>query len=112
MPARPHSLSGHVDYEHRFSRSYAIKTSLSGRWLSSVDNIEYKDYYDVDKGTIDVNYPAYSIWKFSVSQSFGRCVTLSMAVDNLFNYRPDYHYLNAPLTDGTDFQIGVRINFF
>lgn len=112
MPARPHSLSGHVDYEHRFSRSYAIKTSLSGRWLSSVDNIEYKDYYDVDKGTIDVNYPAYSIWKFSVSQSFGRFLTLSMAVDNLFNYRPDYHYLNAPLTDGADFQIGIRINFF
>jgi outer membrane receptor for ferrienterochelin and colicins len=33
-----------------------------------------------------------------------------LALDNLFNYKPDYYYLNAPLTDGIRLQVGASID--
>ena len=35
---------------------------------------------------------------------------LTLALDNLFNYKPKYYYLNAPLTDGANFMVGLSIN--
>ena len=73
-------------------------------------NVEYKDYYDVSKGTISVEYPAYTMWKLSVVQRFDKAIKLTAALDNLFGYKPKYHYLNSPITDGATFQIGMSID--
>lgn len=100
MPTRPHSLTARADWTRRFSSRYSLTVGINGRFLSAVSNQEYKDYYDIAAGTTDVRYPAYTIWKLSCSQQFFGKVKLTLAVDNLFNYRPDYYYLNAPLTDG------------
>lgn len=110
MPARPHSLSARFAWIHEFSKNYTFDVSLQGRALSGVKNREYRDYYNLAAGTVEVNYPAYSLWKIQVAQTFASRVKLILTVDNLFNYRPSHYYLNSPLTDGISLLAGVSID--
>lgn len=110
MPARPHSLTVRADWTHAFSKKYSLTACINGRVLSAVSNREYKDYYDIGAGTVSVSYPAYTIWRLSCTQTFYGRARLTLTVDNLFNYRPKYYYLNAPLTDGTNFLAGISID--
>ena len=109
IPARAHALNARADYSHDFSNNYGLNVGISGRVLSAVDNEEYADYYDISKGTVTVSYPAYTIWKLHVVQRFHKKLSLTAALDNLFNYRPKYYYLNAPMTDGITVLVGVRL---
>ena len=110
IPARPHSLTARVGWNKSFSKNYSMAIDLNGRFLSAVSNREYKDYYDLSKGTVKVRYPAYSLLKLSISQKFFEKVKLTIALDNLLNYRPRYYYLNAPLTDGINLFVGVAFS--
>lgn len=110
IPAREHALNARVDFDKQLSKKYGLNISLQGRVLSGVENVEYKDYYDVSKGTITVEYPAYTIWKLSVVQRVGNAVKVTAALDNVFGYKPKYYYLNSPITDGVNFQIGMSID--
>lgn len=110
IPARAHSLTWEGTYDKDFSKDYGLSVVLSGRFLSAVSSTEYKDYYDISKGTTEVDYPAYSLWKLSLVQRLWSRVKVTMALNNLFNYKPKYYYLNAPITDGTDFMLGVSVD--
>lgn len=110
IPAREHALNARVDFDKQLSKKYGLNIALQGRVLSGVKNVEYKDYYDVSKGTITVEYPAYTIWKLSVVQRVGNAVKVTAALDNVFGYKPKYYYLNSPITDGVNFQIGMSID--
>ena len=110
IPAREHALNMRFDYDRQFTKNYGLSVGLNGRVLSGVENVEYKNYYDVSEGTVTVSYPAYTLWKLSLVQRFGKVVKVNMALDNLFNYRPEHYYLNCPLTDGINFQIGLSID--
>lgn len=110
IPARAHSLNANVDYDHQFTKRYGIYASLNGRVLSGTENVEFKNYYDVTEGTVKVEYPAYTMWKLSLTQRVGKAVSIITALDNLFNYRPKHYYLNTPLTDGITFQVGVAVD--
>lgn len=110
MPARPHSLTARAGWTREFSDAYTFSAGVNGRVLSGVDNEEYRDYYDISAGTVKVHYPAYTIWKLSCTQTFFGRVKLTLALDNVFNYRPKHYYLNSPLTDGINFQAGVSID--
>ena len=109
LPPRPHSLTWQCTLDKKISSDYALSATLSGRFLSAVSAEEYADYYDITKGTVDVHYPAYSLWKLSLVQTFCQKVKLSLALDNIFNYKPRYYYMNAPVTDGTNFMVGVGV---
>lgn len=110
IPARRHSLNVRYDYDRQFSARYGISAGISGRLLSGTENEEYRNYYDVSQGTVRVSYPAYTMWKLSLVQRIGKAVKLTTALDNLFNYRPKYYYLNSPVTDGVNFQIGLSVD--
>ena len=112
IPARKHSLTLRVDWDKHISKKYAILASINGRFLSSVDNIEYVDYYDISKGTTNISYPAYTIWKFSLNQLIADRFKITLSIDNIFNYKPKYYYLNCPLTDGINFMAGISIELF
>ncbi len=112
IPARPHSLTARADWDRTFAEGYALTVSLNGRVLSGVSNVEYRDYYDIAAGTVRVDYPAYTLWRLAVSQTLSRYVKISLTVDNLFNYKPKYYYLNCPLTDGTAFMAGVSVDLY
>ena len=110
IPARKHSFTARVDWNKQISDNYGIRLSINGWFLSGVDNIEYIDYYDISRGTVEVHYPSYTLWKLSLVQKFGKGIKLTAAVDNLFNYKPKYYYLNCPLTDGTNVMVGLGID--
>ena len=110
IPARRHALNVRYDYDRQFSARYGISAGISGRLLSGTENEEYRNYYDVSQGTVRVSYPAYTMWKLSLVQRIGKAVKLATALDNLFNYRPKYYYLNSPVTDGINFQIGLSVD--
>lgn len=110
IPARKHAVNVHADWEHRFATWYNLNIAIDGRILSGVDNIEYADYYDISRGTVAVSYPAYTMWKLVVGSWIGKACKLTLVVDNLFNYKPKYHYLNAPLTDGANFMVGLSVD--
>ena len=112
IPARPHALNWEVAVDKTFSSDYSLSAILSGRFLSSVDNEEYRNYYDLSQGTTPVHYPAYSLWKLMVVGHLWSRIKLSVAIDNLLNYKPDYYYLNSPITDGTNVMIGLGVELF
>ncbi|HIW65252.1 MAG TPA: TonB-dependent receptor, partial [Candidatus Alistipes intestinipullorum] len=60
--------------------------------------------------TVRQTYPGYTIWKLSLTQRLWRGMGLTLAVDNLFNYRPDYYYSNSPTTIGTTCSVGLSLN--
>ena len=72
--------------------------------------MEYKNYYNVSEGTLTVSYPAYTIWKLSLVQRIGKAVKVTAALDNLFGYKPKYYYLNSPITDGVNLQVGLSVD--
>lgn len=110
IPAREHALNVRLDYDHQFTKMYGLSVGLNGRVLSGVENVEYKNYYNVSEGTVTVSYPAYTLWKLSLVQRIGKAVKVNAALDNLFNYRPKHYYLNSPLTDGITFQVGLSVD--
>lgn len=110
IPAREHALNVRMDYDRQISSNYGLNIGLQGRVLSGVENVEYKDYYDVSKGTIRIKYPAYSIWKLSLTQRIGKALKVNAALDNILGYKPKYYYLNSPITDGVTFQIGMSVD--
>lgn len=112
LPARKHSLTARIDWQKTFSQNFKLTTSLNGRFLSAVDNTEYRDYYDLAAGTINVHYPAYTLWKLSANMQITRWVNVNIALDNIFNYKPRYYYLNCPLTDGIAFMAGVSVDLY
>lgn len=110
MPARKHSLTVRGEWDHQFTKTWGININLSGRALSSVKNEEYYDLGYPEKGTHEVNYPAYSLWKLQVTGRMKNWLKMTLTVDNIFNYRPEYYYYNAPLTEGTNVMFGVSID--
>ena len=95
---RSHSMTWRVGYEHRFSRYYAIDAALSGRCQGRPQSGSEK----VDQG--------YTIWKLMLQHHIWRGITLTTAVDNLFNYKPQNYYANSPVTIGTTLTVGLSID--
>ena len=110
IPARRHALTARIDWDKQFTTNYGLRLSLNGRFLSEVENVEFIDYYDISKGTNTVHYPAYTLWKLSATQRFGKAFKVTAALDNLLNYKPKYHYLNSPLTDGINLMVGLSVD--
>lgn len=110
MPARKHSLTLRGEWDHQFGKHFGLNVSLSGRALSSVSNEEYYDLSTPERGTHEVIYPAYSLWKMQVAGRINNWMKLTLTVDNIFNYRPEYYYYNAPLTQGINLVGGASFD--
>lgn len=96
-PPRPHSATWRIDFDRRFNDNYAIYAAISGRYLSEPDCTCKSDQ-------------AYSIWKLTLQQRIWRGISLNLAIDNLFNYRPEVYYWNSLPTTGISCSIGISIN--
>ena len=103
---RPHTATARIAYDKDWD-NYGLSVALSGRYLSKLTTDVYTEmtsYEQTEKQT----YPGYSIWKLSLTQRVWQGINLTLAVDNLFNYRPDYYYSNSPSTTGTTCSIGFE----
>ena len=111
--ARPHTATLRLEYDKTLRGGYGFNIALSGRLLSSVDTYEYVAYVQDETGTVptqDVHYPGYAIWKLSLTQRLGKAVRFIIALDNLFDYVPDYYYNNSPTTLGTTGSVSLSID--
>lgn len=105
---RPHTATARIAYDKDWD-NYGLSVALSGRYLSKLTTDVYTEmtsYEQTEKQT----YPGYSIWKLSLTQRVWQGINLTLAVDNLFNYRPDYYYSNSPSTTGTTCSIGLSVD--
>lgn len=96
---RPHSATAKISYDKNW-KNYGFNIVLSSRWMSKLTTDVYTEvssYEEYEKKT----YPGYTIWKLSLLQRIWKGINLTLAVDNLFNYRPKYYYVNSPTTTGT-----------
>ena len=105
---RPHAATARLAYDRQW-KNYGLNVSLSGRWLSRVTCDVYTELASYEE-TVRQTYPGYTIWKLSLTQHLWRGMDLTLAVDNLFNYRPDYYYSNSPTTVGTTCSVGLSLN--
>lgn len=105
---RPHTATLRVAYDKNWKK-YGLSVTLTGRYLSRLTTDEYT-YITSYEQTVRQTYPEYSIWKLNLSQRLRQGLTLTMAVDNLFNYRPDYYYSNSPSTTGTTCSVGLSLD--
>lgn len=105
---RPHTATARFAYDKDW-KHYGLSVALSGRWLSKVTTDVYTEltsYEETERQT----YPGYTIWKLSLTQRIWRGVNVTLAVDNLFNYRPRYYYSNSPSTTGTACSVGLSLD--
>lgn len=105
---RPHSATMRLAYDRHW-RNYGLSMTLQGRYLSRVTTDVYTSitsYEETERRT----YPGYSLWKMSLVQHLWRGIDLTLAVDNIFNYRPDYYYSNSPGTTGTTCSVGLSLS--
>lgn len=105
---RPHTATARISYDKDW-KNYGLGVALTGRFLSKVTTDVYTEatsYGQTEKQT----YPGYTIWKISLIQRVWRGINITLAVDNIFNYRPDYYYSNSPATTGTACSIGLSLD--
>lgn len=105
---RPHAATARLSYDKDW-KNYGLSVALTGRYLSKLTTYVYTDS-DSYKQTEKHIYPGYSIWKLSLSQRVWQGINITLAVDNLFNYRPDYYYSNSPSTTGTACMLGLSVD--
>lgn len=102
---RPHTATLRIGYGRKW-RWYGIDAALTGRYLSPFTTDVYTEMTSYEE-TESMRYPGYTIWKLTCSHSLPWGTRLTLTVDNLFNYRPDYYYSNSPSTTGTALYIGM-----
>lgn len=105
---RPHTATARIAYDKDWN-NYGLSVALTGRYLSKLTTDVYTEmtsYEETEKQT----YPGYTIWKLNLAQRVWRGINITLTVDNLFNYRPDYYYSNSPSTTGITCSIGVSID--
>ena len=105
---RPHTATARIAYDKDWN-NYGLSVALTGRYLSKLTTDVYTEmtsYEQTEKQT----YPGYTIWKLSFAQRVWKGINITLVVDNLFNYRPDYYYSNSPSTTGTTFSVGLSLD--
>ena len=105
---RPHSAVLRADYDHNF-RTWGFNVALTGRYLSKLSVDQYTSATSYTQ-TQRVTYPDYQIWKLTAMGRLNRGVRLTMTVDNIFNYKPSYYYINSPTTTGAILSCGLSVD--
>ncbi len=110
--ASPHS--GNIKLMYNFLHN---KYNLNITLLSTI--IGAKDFYVTETieyrgekvdGIYPVHFDAYSIWKIAVSQKFMNGLTLTMGVDNIFNYTADIVNFNTSTTPGRRGFVSLKVD--
>lgn len=105
---RPHTATVRVAYDKDWN-NYGFNVALTGRFLSKLTTDVYTEVTSYEK-TERKTYPGYTIWKLSFAQRVWKGINIILAVDNLFNYRPDYYYNNSPSTTGTTCSVSLSLD--
>ncbi|NPD44080.1 MULTISPECIES: TonB-dependent receptor [unclassified Lentimicrobium] len=107
----PHS--GNIRFEYTLTkRIYQLKVNLTGKFTGA------KDYYELDDievngqqevGSYLAHYDPFSMWKFTISQSFHNGIYLVIGVDNIFDYKAPIVSNNSSLSPGRRGYISLNL---
>lgn len=97
-PTRPHALTLRGDYTRLWKSGWRFSATANFKWMSAVTG-DVLDLFSQEAARTQ-RYPAYSLLGISASQTMWNQLTLTVGIDNLLNYIPDYYYYNSPLTTG------------
>lgn len=107
---RPHTATVRVDWGENLDK-VDFNYSLNGRILSEVKTNVYNDSFNNPAaGSSAVTYPGYMIWDLTFSVGVFKGVNMNLAINNLFNYVPDYYYFNSPTTTGANLTLGLSLD--
>ena len=107
---RPHTATVRIDWGKTLNK-VDFNYSLNGRVLSKVKTNIYNDSFNNPAaGSQAVEYPGYMIWDLTFSLGIIKGVNMNLAVNNLFDYVPDYYYFNSPTTTGTNLTLGLSLD--
>ena len=108
--SRPHTLTAQIGY-HKGWKNYQFDVILNGRYLSEANfysvSSSNSGVYDTYSKTFS---PAYTLWRLSTLHKFYNCFSITLSIDNLFNYIPKHYDYNSPYTVGTTFSIGAALD--
>lgn len=105
---RPHTATVRMAYDKDW-KNFGLSVVLSGRFLSQVTTDVYAEMTSYEE-TVKQTYPEYTIWKLSFIHRLWKGTSLTLSIDNLFNYRPDYYYSNSPSTTGIVGSVGLSLD--
>lgn len=107
-PARPHALNVRLGWNREWSKKYDTEVVVSGRFLSA---ITYESMYMYEPfETKMIHNPAYTLWKVQLTQTLCKRYSLTIAIDNIFNYAPKVYSYNAPITLGANLMVGLSVD--
>lgn len=107
-PTRPHALTMQADYSHEWKKDWRFTATANFKWMSAVTG-DVLSLFSQEAARTQ-RYPAYSMLGLMLNQSIGKRLTISVAIDNLLNYIPQYYYYNSPLTTGIGGSIGLSFS--
>lgn len=108
--ARPHSLNGQISYVYS-SKKYLLDISLMGKFHSGFDtNVIAQDFTSKEQKSELVHYQSYFVSRITLNQKLFDKYTLSLGVDNIFDYRTDHVSMLAPITPGRSFFAKFIVN--
>lgn len=105
---RPHTATIRVDYRYAWRRGVSV-IALNGRALSAVTSDVYTDLTDLTQHERQT-YPGYVMWRLTANHTFKKGVKLTLTIDNLLGYKPEYYYSNSPATVGRTYAAGLSWN--
>lgn len=109
----PHTGSLQVGYAFQ-RKNYSLNASITGKYIGG------KDFYDIDtfnyqgeqiEATYKVHYDAYDMWRLSLQQEFKNYLSITLGVDNLFDYTPKIITFNTSTTPGRSYFVGIKLDF-
>lgn len=107
VSCRPHTAMLRIDYGRAY-RHFSFNAGISGRVLSAMDCDEFNAVGDLTL-IVHRRYPSYMLWKLQATARY-RIVALTLAIDNIVNYIPDYYYIKSPITTGRTFSASLTID--
>lgn len=103
----PHSITGTISYNYRYKR-YALTVDFSGRYFSNttthIKNVDTNNYEPL-------HIPGHSLFRIGVTQDWSRFVSLTLGIDNIFNYHMPKLTVNSPLSPGRNYFASILLRF-
>ncbi len=107
-PTRPHALTFQADYGHQWKEDWRMNATVNFKWMSAVTG-DVMSLYSPEPARTQ-RYPAYPMLGLTLGHTLGKHVSISVSIDNILDYRPDYYYYNSPLTTGIGGSAGVTFS--
>lgn len=103
---RPHMITARMEFSPKVFGNFTPTFSFSGKFFSGVD------IWGTDQNleNYKVHYNPYSLWRFGVNANLPKSVQISLGIDNVFDYRPQYYSFYTTSSAGRTYFFSLKWN--